>query len=258
MHKELCAQLYTVRDYCKTVRDFEATVKKLAAIGYSAVQISGIGPLKAEDIRAVCDCYGLRAVATHRPLDAFINAFDSEVAFHKTIGSGFAGIGAMPWENIKDYGTLSDFVKKTSEIARRLYAEGLVFTYHNHAAEFAKSGGSFVLDIIADSTPCECYKFILDTYWIAVAGLSPEKVIEKFAGRTAVVHFKDLAVKPGTNSAVMAPVGSGNLDWASIITASGFSGAEYAAVEQDICEGDPFDALAESFAFLAKKGFADV
>ena len=255
MDKNICAQLYTVRDFMKTLPDFEETIKKVSAIGYKTVQISGIGPLKAEDIRAVCDEYGVRAVCTHRPLDSFLNNFDEEVAFHKTIGAPFAGIGSMPWEYNNDPEALSDFIKKTSALSKRLCLNGLTFTYHNHAAEFARSGNNFILDIIASSTPPECYKFILDTYWIALAGVDPAEVIKKYAGRAAVIHYKDLAVDPGTNNVIMAPVGSGNLDWDSIISASVLSGASYAAVEQDICKGDPFYALRQSYEYLTGMGF---
>ena len=43
MDKNICAQLYTVRDFCKTLSEFAETVKKVAAIGYKTVQVSGIG-----------------------------------------------------------------------------------------------------------------------------------------------------------------------------------------------------------------------
>lgn len=131
----------------------------------------------------------------------------------------------MPWEYTRDPYALSDFIKKTAELSKRLYMNELIFTYHNHAAEFAKINGRFVLDIIAASTPPESYKFILDTYWIAFAGVDPAEVIKKYSGRIALMHFKDLAVDPGTNNVMMAPVGSGNLDWDSIISASVLSGA---------------------------------
>lgn len=35
------AQLYTVRDFCKTLEDFSETLKRIADIGYTTVQVSG-------------------------------------------------------------------------------------------------------------------------------------------------------------------------------------------------------------------------
>ena len=38
-------QLYTLRDYCKTPEDIYNTLKRVADIGYTCVQMSGIGKI---------------------------------------------------------------------------------------------------------------------------------------------------------------------------------------------------------------------
>ena len=38
MDKRIGAQLYTVRDYTKTLEDFDKTLEKVAAIGYKSVR----------------------------------------------------------------------------------------------------------------------------------------------------------------------------------------------------------------------------
>ena len=35
------AQLFTVRDFCQNLTDFEESLKKIADIGYKNVQVSG-------------------------------------------------------------------------------------------------------------------------------------------------------------------------------------------------------------------------
>ena len=35
------AQLYTLREYCKTLDDFALTLRRVADMGYSIVQVSG-------------------------------------------------------------------------------------------------------------------------------------------------------------------------------------------------------------------------
>ena len=52
-----------------------------------------------------------------------------------------------------------------------------------------------------------------------------------------------------------AEIGQGNLDWDEIIEASKNSSAEFALVELDECDKDPFDALKISYDFLKEKGF---
>ena len=45
------AQLYTLRDYCKNLDDFSETLKKVADIGYTSVQVSGTCAYEAEWLR---------------------------------------------------------------------------------------------------------------------------------------------------------------------------------------------------------------
>ena len=42
------AQLYTVRQSTQTIADIAETLKKVADIGYTAVQISAFGPVELE------------------------------------------------------------------------------------------------------------------------------------------------------------------------------------------------------------------
>ena len=51
MDKRIGAQLYTLREFCQTAEDFDDTLKKVSEIGYKIIQVSGIGPISAADIR---------------------------------------------------------------------------------------------------------------------------------------------------------------------------------------------------------------
>ena len=45
------AQLYTLRDFCRNLSDFSETLKKVADIGYTTVQVSGTCAYEAEWLR---------------------------------------------------------------------------------------------------------------------------------------------------------------------------------------------------------------
>ena len=72
-------------------------------------------------------------------------------------------------------------------------------------------------------------------------------------GRSPVVHLKDMVIQ-GDREQVMAEVGEGNLNWPAILDACRVAGAEVYAVEQDICQRDPFESLAISYQNLRAMG----
>ncbi len=252
MDNKIGAQYYTIRDYCKTLEDFDASCKRISQIGYKNVQLSGIGDFKGKDLKKILDKYGLTCVCTHRTPNNYLENIEAEIEFHKALNCNICGIGAMPGFNCKR-DNIDSFIKNFKPVCEALNKHGLVFAYHNHALEFEKSDGKFVFDVIADGLACENFKYILDVYWLSVAGINPVKFIKERKGKIACVHFKDLKIVE--NKAHFAEVGEGNLNWDEIIEACKQSDVEFALVEQDKCDGDPFDSLQKSYNYLIKKGF---
>ena len=59
------AQLFTVRDYTQILEDFAETLKKVADIGYTTVQVSGACAFEAEWLKEQLQKNGLTCVITH-------------------------------------------------------------------------------------------------------------------------------------------------------------------------------------------------
>jgi len=252
MNKLIGAQYYTIRDFCQTLEDFRESCRKVRDIGYKVVQLSGIGDFDGKDVKSILDEFGLICACTHRPPQNYLENIEKEIEFHKTIGCKVCGIGAMPGFN-GDAETVEKFVNNFKPVIEKLWENGLIFAYHNHAFEFEKIDGKYVFDIITEGMNHDGFKYILDVYWLSFAGVNPVKFINEHKDNIACVHFKDLKVKNSTP--VFAEIGNGNLDWDEIIKACDESEAEYALVEQDICEGNPFDSLEISYNYLKNKGF---
>lgn len=252
MDRRIGAQYYTIREHCQTLDDFDASCQKVKDIGYQTVQLSGIGKFAAEEIKEILDKYGLEAVCTHRPAKNYLEHLEEEIAFHKTIGCKICGLGAMPGHNGKEE-TVEQFAADFKPVAEELSKHGLVFAYHNHAFEFEKRNGRYVFDTLIEKMGEENLQLILDVYWLAYAGINPAKFIREHQGQIACVHLKDL--KMVGQESRFAEVGRGNLDWDEILLACEKAGVQYALVEQDTCEGDPFDSLKVSYHFLKSKGY---
>lgn len=255
MKKIIGAQYYTIRDYCRTLEELDKSCKKVRKIGYTRVQLSGIGDFAAEDIKNILDKYDLEAVCTHRPPQNYLEDIEKEIEFHKTIGCKVCGIGSLPSFST-EVEALKKFGEDFTEACERLKSHGLVFAFYNHAQEFIKINGTYAYDILCENIKSDNFKLILDVYWLAYAGINPARFIREHKDSIACVHFKDLRVEDNSR-VVFSEVGSGNLDWDDIISACEEADVSNILVEQDSewLNGDPFESLKCSYEFLKTKGF---
>ena len=70
---QVAAQLYTLRNHMTTPAEIAVSLKKVRAIGYEAVQLSGLGPIDDAELKGLCDGEGLVICATHENGDEIQN-----------------------------------------------------------------------------------------------------------------------------------------------------------------------------------------
>jgi sugar phosphate isomerase/epimerase len=260
MPSQLAVQMYTVRDFTRTAPELAATLEKIRAIGYEAVQLSAVGAMNgdapevdAKQARKMLDDNGLRCIATHRSWNDLVERADAEIEFHRALNCDFTAIGSIPGS----YGEqgaegFRRFIEDASPVIARLKEAGIRFGYHNHAFEFRRIGPDrrTLYDLLIDS-PDPDLLLELDVYWADHAGVNPVRLFERCPGRMPVIHLKDKEMTE-EGQPVMAPIGEGNLDWEGILPACRAAGVEWYAIEQDVCRRDPFDCLRASFEFLSR------
>jgi sugar phosphate isomerase/epimerase len=279
-------QAMMLKDSFAEIGPFE-TLRKVSAIGYNAVEISQI-PMSPENVAELdrsrselgMDVAALSvAMETPkgRPGDSLQDDFDKIVDDAKRLDSKLLRIGMLPFPAMRSLGAVIDFAKQANEYAERLQEQGLGLYYHNHHIEFAKFDGKYMLDIIAENSPAMGME--IDVHWVQRGGLDPVRTLQKYAGRTAMVHLKDYRIGQLPESAFglldsgdimgfmsefknvvqFAEVGEGNLDFPSIIDASQAAGAQYMLVEQDELYGRTvWEALQTSHDNLVAMGHADL
>ncbi len=249
----IAAQLFTLREYTKTEEGLNKTLEKVKNIGYNAVQVSGIGPIEPEFVKECADRHDLIICATHIGFDRLQNNLESVISQHKLWNCSYVGIGSMPEIYRADQGGYARFAKEASEYGRQLAKSGLTLIYHNHSFEFKKQGNITGMQILFEESDPDALQFELDTYWVQAGGADPVEWIKKMKGRMDVVHYKDMALGD-QNQPIMAEVGEGNLNWKGILAASMEIDAKWCAVEQDVCQRDPFESLQISRNNLAAMG----
>lgn len=251
---KLAAQLYTLRDYLRTPEQIETTLGKVKALGYNAVQVSGLGPIDPKLLKQLTDREGLTICATHIGYADMTERLDEVIEKHHLWGCKYVGLGSMPQEFRLSREGYAQFAAKATEIGRRLKSAGLQFIYHNHNFEFVKFNGTTGMDILIEETDPDAVDFELDVYWVQAGGADPVDWIRKVNGRMRVVHLKDMAVT-NEREQRFAAVGEGNMNFGRILDACSEIGVEWGPVEQDQCYGrDPFDCLQASYHHLRRLG----
>ncbi|MEK4194332.1 MULTISPECIES: sugar phosphate isomerase/epimerase family protein [Paenibacillus] len=244
----IAAQMYTLRDFTKTAEDLRSTFQKVSAMGYEAIQISGIGPIDPKLVKEYADESGLAICATHVSWDRLTNDLDALAAEHKLWNCKNIGLGSLPEKFRTGQDGYREFAKLMSDIAVTLKDQhDLQFVYHNHDFEFERFDGMTGMEILlTESDPA--VGFELDLYWVQAGGGSPAEWIRKVAGRMQVVHLKDMAIV--NRKQIFAEIGEGNMNYKEIINVCRETGVEWFVVEQDVCRRDPFESLEISLRYL--------
>lgn len=217
-------QLYTVRN--ELARDPEATLRALAEMGYDGVQHSGgADVLPPSLMQHITEDTGLIMFGTHAQLPALETALDEEVDYCKKLGCSHV---AIAWTSPEEHGDISRLAGRMNDVGKQLHDRGITLSYHNHAAEFAPSRDTTVLDALLSGTDPHFLMLELDVAWAAVAGKDPVDYLRRYAGRIPFLHVKDL-----NSDGTFADVGEGTLPMDQICRAALDGGTEYFIVEHD-------------------------
>jgi sugar phosphate isomerase/epimerase len=249
----ISAQLYTVRDQIKT--DFPGTVRQLGKIGYAGIELAGWGNLKtAADVTKACADAGVKITGAHVGIDQLEK--DLNKALDESDSVGNRNI-IIPWLNEDRRRSADDwrkFARTCNDVAAKVQARGFTLSYHNHSFEFQTFDGTTGYDIFLQQSDPKLVKLELDVYWLQHGNQDPAGTIRKLSNRVLLIHLKDMAAGAEKR---FAPVGTGILDFKSILSASEQAGAKWAVVEQDQCyDTPPMEAMRISFENLKKLGAA--
>jgi sugar phosphate isomerase/epimerase len=246
---QIAAQLYTVRDFCRTAPDLAATARRIRAIGYPAVQLSGLGPIPPGEVAEIMAGEGLAICATHEPSETILDRPEEAIENLRILG---CTLTAYPYPQGVDFGeaaSIKMLARKLDAAGAKFRAAGLTLGYHNHEMEFLKFEGVPILDFLFARTDPRNLVAELDTYWVHFGGGDCVDWCRKLAGRLPFIHLKDYAITKA-RTPVFSEIGGGTLPFARIIAEAERSGCRWFIVEQDTCPRDPFESLKISLDYL--------
>lgn len=236
------------------------TFLKLAEMGYTTGQTAGtydfIAPEKFAEYAKEA---GIKICGTHYNWDRIRNDVEGTVAYHKALGTTNVGIGGMPFDARANVEKLNAFIAEFNACAAKYAEHGMKLTYHNHSFEFKKlEDGRTLFDHLVEKFDKENVSFVLDTYWLQHGGKDIREMIELLAGRVDILHIKDMEacrdVRIGETTVsvpYITEIGSGNLNFKSIIATAEACGVKCFVVEDDrAVDVGSFDAVKKSADYI--------
>ena len=164
-------QLYTVRRELE--KDFEGTLAKVAALGFSEVEFAGYFNRTPQQVKSVLAKNNLAAPSVHVLAAALRGSLQQTVDAAKAIGHQYVVCAYLPPEERKSLDDYKRLVELFNDAVGRLKEAGLQFCYHNHDFEFTPIDGKIPYDLILAGTDPKTVKMELDLYWITKAGRVP-------------------------------------------------------------------------------------
>ena len=236
-------QLYTLRDILKkeTMRDI---LRQIAKLGYAGVEFAGFYGIEAEDMKAILEECSLVVCASHTPLEKLEEDFSTVVEYNRALGNPHI---VIPWTNINP-DNYDSVVVKIQQFVKILDALGFTVHYHNHAHEFVKKNGKFLLDCLLEDVPQLWLEF--DIHWAFRAGVDPLDYMKKHASKMKLIHLKDLKTIEGIVD--FAPLGEGELALGDILKECALM--EWGIVENDAPRKGSLKDISISASYLKEKG----
>jgi sugar phosphate isomerase/epimerase len=254
-------QLYSLRELLP--KDFDGTLKAVAAAGYTEVEAAGYYAMSAEDFKQSMTTAGLKCVSGHYPLNILQPNLENVINYAKDVGLQYIVCSSPSLKDPskakvapKDPGyheawvnafTVDDWkwnAAQFNEIAGRVKGYGMKFGYHNHTTEFHTIGKAVPYDVLMQNTDPALVTFEMDCGWVVRAGFNPVELLTKYPTRITMLHVKDFDLKTGTEHPKSTELGRGSIDYKPIFEAAKKAGhLTHYFVEQEEFDTPPLEAI---------------
>ena len=257
--KNIALQLYSVRDHAE--KDFVATLKKVADIGFTAVEPAGFWNIRPSEFKKIVNDLGMEICSSHSPWARSPEMLGEVMDLADDLGLKTIVCGYGP----NDF-TDEDAIKRTAENTRAmqevLRRNGYDLMQHNHYWEFQRIGGKLKYEIYREL--CPEVKYQIDCYWSSSIGREdPREMLKLFLDDTVSIHMKDgvwkscsgITMKNGILDCKidLLPLGEGELPIPDLIRLLP-DRIPNVIVELDYCNVEIFEALRRSYRYLISTG----
>ncbi len=243
-------QLWSVRE--SMIANPVETIKTIASYGYNQIEGFNAGKgifwgMKNTEFKSLTDDLGLDFISSHT--NTYEN-LEKQAAEAGEIGMKFLiNPYVGPQKSMDDFKRLADDFNKQGEICKK---NGLRFAYHNHGYTFEELEGQIPQEYLLKNTDQDLVDFELDLYWVYTAGHDPLEWLEKYPNRFPIGHIKDKDETVDRNEPNGSTlIGTGVLDFSTILKKGKDNGMKYFIVEQERFEGtSPMEAAEKNATYM--------
>jgi sugar phosphate isomerase/epimerase len=228
-------QLYTLRDVI--VNNPKETIRQVSTMGYK--QIEGYdGPqgmfwnMGHIGFKSYITDLGLDMVSSHVNIN---EDFEQKCAQAAEIGMKYLICPYIgPQKSMDAWKVVTDKFNVCGAMCKK---HGIRFAYHNHAYSFIPFSGMIPHDYIMTNTDADTVDHEMDIYWVVTGGADPKEYLKKYPGRFRLCHVKDRMKNAGDERQATCDLGTGIIDFASILKVARENGMQYYIVEQERYDG---------------------
>ncbi|GDY21754.1 xylose isomerase [Verrucomicrobiota bacterium] len=215
-------------------------LKQTQDFGFRIVETAGTYNLPPERFKTMLAEHGLKPVSGHFPYDRWKTEPAKVIAEAKALGLEYAGCAWITHKAPFSEAAARDAIAVFNRAGELGAKEGIRVFYHAHGFEFHPHGDGTLLDLLITGTDPKLVSFEMDVLWVVFPGHDPVKWLQKYPGRWALMHLKDLrkgvatgALTGKTDVANDVPLGTGQMDWPAILKAARESGVKYYFIEDE-------------------------
>lgn len=239
---ELGIQVSSLKPLLNTPEQVDQVFARMAQMGCRWVQLQWIDPaVSPEDIAAALNRHGLRSVSVQDFCTSIRENHEYYVNLNQRTGGRWLCVSRI-LEECKSPQGLAEFARELEALNDKLSPLGQQVCFHPVSADFQAVPGLDAVEVLLEKLPW--MPLCLDLYHLNRCCGDMPGYIRRHAGRICMVHFKD------SRDGRLVPAGQGDTPWEGVAQACRDAGVEYAFVEQETWDGDPFQCLQEALDWL--------
>ena len=230
-------QVWTIRK--ELIDDFAGTLKKMAAMGYSEVEMcsplgysmAGFKPLNemsGTEMKLIIEDAGLKCTSSHFTGPELRDSLDNRIEWATQIGMKQM---AQSMPSLPRTRTMDDWRKAAQDlnmIGEKTKVAGIQMVYHNHHFEFEEIDGELIYPVLLEELDADLVKMQFQVAVIDI-GFKAQDYFRKYPDRFISAHLADYS----TELEKSVPIGQGIVDWEDFFKAAKEVGVKNYFVEMD-------------------------